>query len=52
MEGFVSKEEDFKLDALGNREPVEILEDRGNVVTGVGVGEEAGSRVWDVLKFT
>ena len=27
MEGFVGEEEDFKLDALGDREPVEVLED-------------------------
>lgn len=39
MEGFVSEEEDFELDPLWDREPVEVLEYRGDVVTGVGVGE-------------
>ena len=48
MEGFVG-EEDFKLDALGNREPVEALKDGSDVITGMGVGEETGSRVFDVF---
>ncbi len=46
MEGFVSKEEDFELDPLWVREPVEVVEDRGDVVTG-----EASSRVLDKLEF-
>ena len=49
--GFVGEEEDFKLDALGNREPVEVLKDESDVITGTGVGEETGSRVLDVLDF-
>lgn len=32
MEGFVSEEEDFELDPLWDREQVEVLEDRDNVV--------------------
>lgn len=40
--GFVSKGEDFELDALTDREPVEAFEDRGDMVMGAGVGEEAG----------
>lgn len=32
-------------------EPVEFLEDRGDVVSVVGEGEEASSRVLDVLEF-
>lgn len=31
------------------REPVEVLEDRGDVLPGAGVSEEMGSRVLDVL---
>ena len=38
MEGFVGEEKDFELDAW-DRETVEFLEDRGDVVTGAGAGE-------------
>ena len=51
VEGFVGEEEDFEVDALRDREPVELLEDWGDVVTGAGVGEQAGGGVLDVLKF-
>ena len=51
MEGFVGEEEDFKLDVLGNREPVEFLKDGSDVLTGTGVCEETGSRVLDILGF-
>ena len=36
---------------LGDRESMEVLGDRGDVVTGAGVGEQASSRVLDVLEF-
>ena len=49
IEGFVSEEKDFVTDALWDGEPVEILENRGDLITGVGVGEQASSRVLDVL---
>lgn len=42
---YVSEEEDFEVDPLWNREPVEALEDRGDVFRGVGVGEQASGRV-------
>ncbi len=51
MEGFMREEKDFELDLLWDREPVEVLEDRGDVVTGVGVGERVSSRVLDILEF-
>lgn len=63
MEGFVGQKVDFELDALWDREPVEVLEDDIVIFefffpfggqgwfTGAGVGEEAGSRVLDMLKF-
>lgn len=51
MEGFVGEEEELVLDAVLNREPVELLEDGGDVFSGAGVGEEAGSRVLNVLQF-
>ena len=50
MEGFVC-EEDFEFNLLWDGEPVKVLEDRGNVVTGAGVGEQTSSRVLDVLEF-
>ena len=34
-----------------DREPMEFLEYRGDMFTGAGVGEKAGSRVLNVLKF-
>lgn len=51
MEGFMSEEKDFELDPLWDREPVEVLEDSNDVVTGAGVGEQVGSRVLDVQEF-
>ncbi len=51
MEGFMSEEKDFKLDPFWDREPVEVLEDNGDVVTGRGVGEQTSSRVLDILGF-
>ncbi len=51
VEGFMSEEKDFKLDPLWDREPVEVLEDRGDMVTGARVGEQASSRVLDILEF-
>jgi len=45
----VSYEEDFEVDYLTDVEPVEDLEDGSDVVSGAGVGEEAGSRVLDML---
>ena len=39
------------MNPLRDGEPVEFLEDGGDVVTGAGVGEQAGSRVLDKLKF-
>lgn len=49
VEGIMSEEKNFKLDPLCDREPVEVLEDRGDVVTGVDMDEQASSRVLDVL---
>ena len=43
MEGSLTEEECFELSPLRVREPVEFLEDRGDVVTGAGVGEQASS---------
>ncbi len=47
MEGIVGEEKHFKLDVLGNREQMKVLEERGDGIT--GVGEETGS---EVLKCT
>ena len=48
MEGFVC-EEDFKLNTLWNWEPVEVLEDRSDVITGGDVGKQMCRGVLDVL---
>ena len=49
MEGFVCEEKDFELDTLWNWEPVEVLENRSDVIPGAGVGEKTCSGVLDVL---
>ncbi len=51
VEGFVSEKQYFKMDAVKDREPVEILKDRDDMVTGAGVGKEEYSRVLDIVKF-
>lgn len=51
VEGFVCKEQDFKLKAVGDREPVEILKDKGDVVRKADVGEEVCSRALGLLEF-
>ena len=42
VKGFMGEEEDFELDALSDREPVEPLEDWGDVIMGAGMGKKAG----------
>ena len=51
IEGFVREEKDFVLYPLWDRKPVEVLKNRGDVISGAGVGEQASSRVLDVLEF-
>lgn len=40
VKGFVCEEEDFKLDASWDSKSAEVLGDRGDVITGIGVDEE------------
>lgn len=49
--GLVVKEDDFEIDALRDGEPLELLEDCGDVVMGAGVGEKASGKVLYVLKL-
>lgn len=51
MEGFEGEMKNFKLNAIGNREPVEVVKDVGYVVTGAGLGEETGSGVLNVYRM-
>ena len=51
IEGFVGDEQNFVMDALLYREPVKLLKDGGDVVSGAGVGEETGSGVLNILQF-
>lgn len=51
VEGFKGGEQQFKFYPLFDWEPVEVLEDRGDVISGAGMSEQTGSRVLDVLKF-
>ena len=51
VKGFVSEKKEFKVNALWDGEPVEILEDGGDVVTGAGVSEQTCGGVLDVLDF-
>lgn len=41
VKGLTDEEEELMLDAVGYGEPVELLEDGGDVFSGAGVGEEA-----------
>ena len=43
MQGFVGEGEDFEGDPMGNREPVEVFEDWGDVVPGFCVSYQHGS---------
>ena len=43
--------EGFEVNTLWNWEPVEFLEDRSDVITGAGEGEQTCSRMLDVLKL-
>lgn len=43
MDGFECQQEDFKLDTELDREPVELLEDRSDVMSGRGSGNDSGS---------
>ena len=49
MKGFVCEKEDFELNTMWNWEPVEVLENRSDVITGASVGEQTCSGVLDVL---
>lgn len=50
MEGFVGEEE-FEFDVVFNREPVEVLENKGDVVSGRGVGQQWAAELWTYCKF-
>lgn len=49
VEAFTGEEEEHEADALFNGEPVERVENRRDEFTGLGMGEEAGSRGVDQL---
>lgn len=51
VRGLLSEEQDFQLNAVRDRERVEMLKDVGEVVMGGVAGEEACSRVLDVSQF-
>ena len=51
IEGFVCGGEYFEVDTEFDWEPVEFLEDRSNVVSGSGSGEQAGGGVLNILQF-
>lgn len=50
MEGHESEEEDFEMNAKLDREPVELLEDGGDVVEGGGSCDHLSSRILEQLK--
>ena len=49
VEGFKGEEECLENYVLFDGEPVERVENGSDVITGPGVGKEAGSRVLDQL---
>ena len=51
MDGLERKQEDFVVNAEFDWEPVELLQNRGDVVDGGGSGDDSSCRVLDQLKF-
>lgn len=51
VKGFVRQKEDLVVNTLGDREPVEFTEDRGEVLPGLHVGEKNGFRVLNRLEL-
>ena len=49
IEGFVSGDQYFIVNPVFDWEPVEVVEDRGDVISFAGFGEEAGSGVLYIL---
>ena len=49
MDGFECIEEDLELNAEVNREPMKLVQDRGDVVRGWGSGDDSCCRVLDQL---
>lgn len=51
VKGFVSEEKDFEVNAVFDGQPMEILKDWSDVLSGWSVSQQAGSRVLNILKF-
>ena len=51
MQCFVCGEKYFEMDSFLDRQPVKVVEDWGDVFSGAGTGEEAGSRVLNILEL-
>ena len=51
MKGLECKQEDFEVNMEFDGEPVELLQNRGNVVNGGGSGDDPSCRVLNHLKF-
>ena len=51
MECFEGEKKDFEVYAVGDRKPVKVLEDGGDVVIGAGVRRQVGGGVLDILEF-
>ena len=51
MERFIDQEENFVSDARFNCEPVKVDESGGDVLPGLGAGEDPGSRVLILTLF-
>lgn len=51
MDGFESEMKDFELNTLLNREPVKLLEDRGDMIKYRSFGDDAGSRILNQLEL-
>ena len=51
VDGLERKREDFEVYAEFDREPVELLQNRGGVVDGGGSGDDSSCRVLNQLKF-
>ena len=51
MDGLEGMEENFIVDALFDGKPMELIQNRGDVIDGGGSGDDTGSCILDQLQF-
>ena len=49
VKGFVCEEKYFEVDPVFDWEPVEVVEDRGDMIAAAGGGEKAGAELFKFI---